>query len=263
MEILTFTSLQLTGKYELFFSVYQQRARRFISEEFLIRVPLIEKLPHTTIFKELCGDDFKNENTFIVCRLYRRGELVEEKSKKKRGSSGNQPQIVITPAPAPPAAQTPSMYEFKRPVGVGVFKIEKCEDLLVRPLTAEMLIKSTETIEQDFPNLHVDLVNNSVKNSPFEVFKLRFSLSLVKGKGRSNSINNEALLAAQSTNTCTSTLIMRPPVFQEDRNDIFLTIEHADIETKAKDKVEVMLQVYLDDEKSPNVSCKSFFFYVL
>lgn len=71
-----------------------------------------------------------------------------------------------------------------------------------------------------------------------EICTVQFSLGMEKGKLReANHV----------------TYLNRPSVHHEERNELFLTIERADIDSHAKDKVEVMLQVFFDDGKSPNV----------
>lgn len=140
-----FFLLQLDGKFEFYFALYHEKAHRFISENFLIRSPLDEgvKPPFITYFKDLSNDDFNTENTWIVCRLYRRGSLIDTSRLKKKKRPTQEPQL--------------PMFEFKRPVGVGVFQIPsaKVEQMLNGTIIdAEIHMKTTENPEHDFPKLH-------------------------------------------------------------------------------------------------------------
>lgn len=126
-------------KYEAYFALYNKSAARFISEEFLVRAPTEAKLPVTCVFKDVTSYDFKSD-IYLVCRMYRRGALVEKPKKKK-------------------AASKPTI-EFRRPLGVGVFQITK--PMLVDLISSAQLKKQAIIVYcqvQNIDNLYHNLLS--------------------------------------------------------------------------------------------------------
>ncbi len=147
---------------------------RFITEEFLVYVtssglPEMEYLDKLkTIFINIQTEEFDVEKSdlYLVCKVYRVGELETKSSKSstshhKSSTVGGMSRVEVSPLTNPP--------NYRRPYGVGVTSLsQNVNDLLdpsgpTRDINVLTAVKSKESmLEERFESLHLNIINEYV-----------------------------------------------------------------------------------------------------
>ncbi|KAF2896229.1 hypothetical protein ILUMI_09945 [Ignelater luminosus] len=233
---------------EIFFSLYDAKKQKYISERFLVRISkegfsnYVEKLHiNCTVFTDLGNADL-TKDIYLVAHVMRIGKMLYSESSKKTDKN------------APALTQV-----FKRPHGVAV---QNLGDMLNHKEgeseEKEFTLKVHQGEEKDFHQLHELIIRQTGKYSALSCqpnYGIIVSLKLLHGDLKQIKEENPLLFKNMSlTNKLGFPDVIMPG---DVRNDLYLLLEKGEFERGGKStgkNIEVTVLV-LDSEKNIVKNC--------